>query len=229
MSHQKEEKARAALKALEEVQDGMVVGLGTGSTAAVFIEALAAKVNDQNWQITGVATSKRSAELAQSLGLTVKDIDEVSAIDVTIDGADEVDPELNGIKGGGAALLYEKVVALRSKKNVWVVDQSKAHDLLGTFPLPVEVIEFGAQQVYLTLAELNLRPKFRMKNESERAKTDSGHNIIDVRIDQVDDKKALAKTLKAITGVVEHGLFLDICDKVIIGTDPIQTLVKKTT
>lgn len=219
-----EQKQRAALAAVNEIQDGMIVGLGTGSTAAFFIRALTEKAHANGWQITGVATSKRSAELARTLGMVVKDIDEVNAIDVTVDGADEFDSYLNGIKGGGAALLYEKVVALRSKKNVWIVDESKQSERLGSFKLPVEVIEFGAQQVALTLQHMNLHPRFRMKNEREHLLTDSGHNIIDVDISHITDLTTLADKLKSITGVVEHGLFIGICDKVIIGTDPIKTL-----
>ncbi|MBS9336824.1 ribose-5-phosphate isomerase RpiA [Fructobacillus papyrifericola] len=221
---QDRQKKNAARAALNEVQDGMVVGLGTGSTAAYFIQALSNRVHEENWRIETVATSKESAELARSLGLIVKDIDEVSAIDLTVDGADEVDPKLNGIKGGGAALLFEKVVALRSKKNVWLIDESKLSPRLGAFLLPVEVIEFGAQQVYRTFVHMGLHPRFRMQNERDRKKTDSGHNIIDLDISAVADLSQLAEQLKSITGVVEHGLFLGICDKAIIGSDPIKEI-----
>ncbi|MCK8617745.1 ribose-5-phosphate isomerase RpiA [Fructobacillus sp. M158] len=224
--NQNEQKQHAAQVALARIQDHMTVGLGTGSTAAYFIKALSKRVHEEDWQLTTVATSKESAELARSLGLRVQDIDDVAAIDVTVDGADEVDPNLDGIKGGGAALLFEKVVALRSKKNIWLVDESKLSPRLGSFLLPIEVIEFGAQQVYRTLVHMNLHPRFRMKNEGERRYTDSGHQIIDVDLSQQNDLPALARQLKAITGVVEHGLFLGICDEVIIGSQPIKTLTR---
>ncbi|MBS9337320.1 ribose-5-phosphate isomerase RpiA [Fructobacillus parabroussonetiae] len=224
--NQNEQKQHAAQVALARIQDHMTVGLGTGSTAAYFIKALSKRVHEEDWQLTTVATSKESAELARSLGLRVQDIDDVAAIDVTVDGADEVDPNLDGIKGGGAALLFEKVVALRSKKNIWLVDESKLSPRLGSFLLPIEVIEFGAQQVYRTLVHMNLHPRFRMKNEEERRYTDSGHQIIDVDLSQQNDLPALARQLKAITGVVEHGLFLGICDEVIIGSQPIKTLTR---
>lgn len=223
---QNAQKQRAALAALDEVQDGMTVGLGTGSTATFFIQLLKQAMMERHWQLTTVASSTRSADMARSLGITVKDIDEVDNIDVTIDGADECDWSLNGIKGGGAPLLYEKVLAVRSNRNIWIIDDSKLSEQLGQFRLPVEVIPFGAEQVFNRFQDMGLAPSFRMTNIWDRLVTDAGHHIIDLDVSNVNNPYRLADDIKGMTGVVEHGFFLDICDRVIIGTDPIQTMVR---
>lgn len=219
------QKKAAAKAALEYIEDGMVVGLGTGSTAAYFIEALANQVRDKGWQLTCVTTSIESEQLAATVGLKTVPIEQVEQIDVTVDGADEVDARLNGIKGGGAALLFEKIVAFKSKQNVWVIDSEKKSDNLGTkFKLPVEVIRFGAQLLIPAFTQMGLKPKFRKQENGELFLTDSLHYIIDLDISGIFDLKTLATQLKGITGVVEHGLFLSVCDVLIIGGKTVQTI-----
>ncbi len=209
------EKKNAALKAVGFVEDGMVVGLGTGSTVKFMIEALAEKVKN-GMNITAVATSKQSEELARSFGINVVDIGRVDEIDLTIDGADEFDKDLNGIKGGGGALLYEKIVASNSKKNIWITDSSKYVEKLGKFPLPVEVVPFGSDKVFNKLKERGYNPSFRMNGDSYFV-TDGNHFIVDLHLNTIEDCYKLNSELLHIPGVVETGLFLNIADMVILG------------
>ncbi|MDF7627627.1 ribose-5-phosphate isomerase RpiA [Leuconostocaceae bacterium ESL0723] len=211
------DKFKAARMALERIPDHAIVGLGSGSTASVFIELLAKKVHKTGMEITCVATSHQTQNLGLTLGLRVVDIDDVDQVDITVDGADEVDGNLNGIKGGGAALLFEKVVATNSKHNIWVVDSSKQHRKLGAVKLPVEVIRFGSQHVYNYLDRHGLKPSYRMANFSQRLLTDSNNFIIDIDISKVEDLGELTRRLKGLTGVVEHGLFMNICDELLVG------------
>ena len=210
-------KKLVGIEAAKYVTDGMFVGLGTGSTAYYMIEELGRRVREENLDIVGVPTSLRSKEQAQSLNIPLKDVNEVPFIDVTIDGADEFNNDFQGIKGGGGALLFEKVVANMSKKNIWIVDESKHVKHLGKFPLPVEVIPFGSQAIFVEFAVKGYRPEWRMDGET-RYKTDSGNYIIDLNLEKIHDPKALANELKLMVGVVEHGLFLDIANLVIKGT-----------
>ncbi|CAH1855442.1 ribose-5-phosphate isomerase RpiA [Convivina praedatoris] len=209
-------KLAAAKQALDYMPNQGVIGLGSGSTASIFIELLAQKVQAEQLDIICVATSTQSQKLGAQLGLNVVDIDEVERIDITVDGADEVDPDLNGIKGGGAALLFEKIVALNSDRNIWVVDPSKEHERLGQFKLPIEVIKFGSHHLYRHFEKLGLSPSYRQTN-GEYLLTDSNNYIIDVDVSGIDDLTALATQLDQLTGVVEHGLFLNICDELIVG------------
>jgi ribose 5-phosphate isomerase A len=187
----------AARAAVGEVQDGMLVGLGTGDTAERAIRALAGR------QIVCVATSRRSAELAEKLGLTTRSADEVSALDLTIDGADEIDPSLRLIKGAGGALTREKIVARASKRLIIVADEGKLVGALGEkHRLPVELLPFGRRWTLERLAALGLDPVVR-----EGFVSDNGGLIADCRV--VGDVAELARNLDAIAGVVEHGLFLD--------------------
>lgn len=218
------QKKKAAQKAASLMPNNAVIGLGTGSTAAHFVRALADRVKNEGLQIEAVSTSFRTADLATELGIKVLDIDEVKHVDVTVDGADEVDPALNGIKGGGAALLFEKVVAMMSDKNIWIVDSSKYHTELGSFLLPIEVVKFGSQQVFNFLAEKGLQPQWRMTDADEKLATDSENYIIDVQLPAGTDVLALGTELKAMTGVVEHGLFLEICDMLIIGGEEMEII-----
>lgn len=211
-------KQQVGEKAASFVEDNMTVGLGTGSTASYMIEALAKRVKEENLTIECVATSIASFELAKSLGLNIKELAEVDEIDLTIDGADEVSPDFQGIKGGGAAHLFEKIVAIRSKKNIWIVDDSKLVDSLGAFPLPVEVVQFGSDYLYNHFAEKGYQPSFRLDDKGEKLLTDSANYIIDLALGKIEDPQALAKELKAMVGVVEHGLFIDIADQVIVGS-----------
>ncbi|GGI65103.1 ribose-5-phosphate isomerase RpiA [Enterococcus alcedinis] len=210
-------KEMVGIKAASYVKDGMTVGLGTGSTAYYMIEELGRRVKEENLDIVGVPTSFASKEQAEALGIIIKDIDAVTHIDLTIDGADEISQTFHGIKGGGAALLFEKIVATYSKEVIWIVDDSKMVEKLGKFPLPVEVVPYGQEQLFRLFQEKGYNPTFRMETEDQLRKTDSGHSIIDLNLDVIEDPIALALELDQTVGVVEHGLFNNMVNTVIIG------------
>ncbi|OJF93075.1 ribose-5-phosphate isomerase RpiA [Alkalibacterium sp. 20] len=212
-------KEMVGYKAAEFVKDGMVVGLGTGSTAYYMVEAIGKRVKEEGLAITGVTTSHRTAAQAKELGIPLKDINEVESIDVTIDGADEISDDYQGIKGGGGAHLFEKMVANHSNEVIWIVDDSKLVHKLGAFPLPVEVVKFGCQQVFRLFEEKEMKPSFRNDENDDLYLTDSGNYIIDLHLEQIENPHELATWLDSLTGVVEHGLFLDCVTKVIVGTE----------
>ena len=212
-------KEMVGIIAASYVTDGMTVGLGTGSTAYYMIEELGRRVKEENLKIVGVPTSYASKKQAEALNIPVKTIDQVNYVDLTIDGADEISQDFHGIKGGGAALLFEKVVATYSKEIIWIVDESKMVDKLGRFPLPVEVIPYGQDQLFRLFQEKNYHPSFRMESEETLKQTDSGNSIIDLQLDCIDDPIALANELDSLVGVVEHGLFLSMVNRVIIGKE----------
>lgn len=216
--NQNELKQLVGQEAAKYVENNTVVGLGTGSTVKYLVDALGKRVQEEGLSIVGVPTSERTAEQARGLGITIKDVDEVDHIDLTIDGADQIDKNFQGIKGGGAAHLWEKIVAINSRKNMWIVDESKMADELGSFPLPLEVIPYGSTQLLKRLADRGYNPEFRM-NGSEHVLTDSKNYVIDLHLGHIDDPHALAKDLDSMTGVVEHGLFLDLVNIVIVGHD----------
>ncbi|WEG73368.1 ribose-5-phosphate isomerase RpiA [Vagococcus intermedius] len=217
-------KQMVGIEAAKYVKDGMIVGLGTGSTAYYLVEEIGRRIKEEGLNITGVTTSKATEQQALNLGIPLKSIDEVSHVDLTIDGADEISSDFQGIKGGGAALLFEKIVASYSDKNIWIVDESKMVDDLGKFPLPVEVIPYGSQQLLKLFKEKNLSPILRLNKENEILKTDSGNYIIDLHLKKIDKEQThdLATWLNSLAGVVEHGLFLNIVNLVIVGkgTEP---------
>lgn len=219
------EKQLAAEKSVEYIENGMVVGLGTGSTVNYMLQALAKKIKS-GLNISAVATSKLTYQLASSLGINVLDLELVEKIDLTIDGADEVDPQLNGIKGGGAALLYEKIVASNSSRNIWIADSSKIVKKLGKFPLPVEVIPYGSNLLFSKFEKMQFNPSFR-KFEGKNFITDGGHFLIDLHLGKIDDPAGLEKELKTYPGVVEVGLFIDIADIVIVGRGNNTEVIKK--
>ena len=219
------EKRLAAEKATEFIENGMTVGLGTGSTVFYAIIKLGSLVKN-GLMIKAVSTSDATTQLAQSLGITLISVDEVNDIDLTIDGADEVDKSLNGIKGGGGALLFEKIVALSSKRNIWVIDSNKLVDKLGKFPLPVEVVPYGYRRVLKILEERNLNPIIR-KNGSENYFTDSGNYIFDLHLDEINNPAKLDYDLKLITGVIETGLFINVVDNIIIGKDDSTEMIER--
>ena len=219
------EKQLAGEKAAEFVQDGMIVGLGTGSTVYYTIQKIGAMVK-QGLKINGVSTSTHTAELATSLGIPMLSINDVDSIDLTIDGSDEVDLKLNGIKGGGGALLFEKIVAFASRKVIWVVGSNKMVQTLGKFPLPVEVMQFGYKHVYKKLNEHGMNPVLRTVQENLFT-TDSNNYIIDLHLEKIDNPKALAIWLNTIPGVVENGLFIDIANTVIVAKDNSIEIVNK--
>ncbi|KAF1298417.1 ribose 5-phosphate isomerase A [Enterococcus sp. JM4C] len=210
-------KQMVGIEAAKYVKDGMVVGLGTGSTAKFMVDEIGRRVNEEGLSIIGVTTSKNTEKQALELGIPLKSIDEVTAVDVTIDGADEISRDFQGIKGGGAALLFEKIVATYSKKCIWIVDESKMVEKLGAFPLPVEVMPYGSQQLFHLFEEKGYAPSFRKTETGEMLVTDGGHYIIDLQLDVIEDPRTLGKYLDELVGVVEHGLFLDMVNLVIVG------------
>ncbi|WP_409431800.1 ribose-5-phosphate isomerase RpiA [Litorimonas sp. RW-G-Af-16] len=217
-------KENAAMAAMEFIESGMTLGLGSGSTAEIFIDMLGERVAG-GMKIRGVPTSKRTAECAVEAGVPLIDADKVEKIDVTIDGADEVDPAFNLIKGGGACLLREKIIANASDMMVVIVDDRKMVDTLGAFPLPVEVDPFGlaltADQVFRALkvtgcqdAQTVLR---QMKDGSGPLITDGGNYILDSKCVKIPNPVETARALSQIPGVMEHGLFIDLADVIVIG------------
>lgn len=212
-------------KAAEYVESGMTVGLGTGSTAYYFVEEIGRRVKEEGLEIVGVTTSLATKKQAEALGIPLKSVDEVDYIDVTIDGADEIAPDFSGIKGGGGALLFEKIVAEQSKSVIWIVDESKMVDYLGRFPLPVEVVPYGSEQLFKRFEALGYKPTFR-ERDGERYLTDSKNYIIDLDVYPIKDPIAFGEKIKCMTGVVEQGLFTNMTDIVLVGT-PDGVVVKQ--
>lgn len=208
------QKAMAAAKAIEYVKDGMILGLGTGSTAAHFVKQLGEKVKE-GLNVKGVPTSVATAELAKEVGVPLIDIEEITNIDLTVDGADEIDFKLNLIKGGGAALLREKIIAHASSHMVVIADESKMVFTLGKFPLPIEIIPFGtsitSEKVKRLLKSTGCKGhevKIRTKKDSdEKVITDNGNYILDCYCDEITDVPSLSRLLNLIPGVVENGIF----------------------
>lgn len=216
-------KYAAAKRAADLVEDGMRVGLGTGSTAAWLVRCLGEAVREDGLRIRGVPTSSRTAELARQAGIPVIGLDEARWLDVTIDGADEFDGDLDLIKGGGGALLQEKIVATASDRMVVIADIGKEVETLGAFPLPIEVIPFGWQttralveETLVSMDVLGREVTLRMNGEAAFV-TDEGNHILDLHLKRIGDARQLAMVLNQIPGVVENGLFIDICDTVVIG------------
>lgn len=209
------EKALAAARAVQEVEDGMLVGLGTGSTASYAVRFLAERMG-RGLKFKGTATSQSTEALAQSLGIELVSFDGISRVDLTIDGADEVDPQLRAIKGGGGALLREKLVASASDRVIIIVDSSKSVDRLGRFRLPVEAFSFGRAYVESALALLGAPAALRTKVDGTPFVTDQGNYIFDLGFGCIGDPEALAASLDAISGVVEHGLFLTEIDTLVV-------------
>jgi ribose 5-phosphate isomerase A len=216
----RELKIRAAQAALDHVEDGMRLGIGTGSTADEFVRLLAVKVAG-GMKITGVPTSERTASLCAELGVALSTLDETPQLDLTIDGADEIDPALNLVKGGGGALLREKIVAAASARMIVIADESKLVKTLGHFPLPIEVNRFGlrATEIAIARAVENLGlagPIILRMTEGQPFVTDGGHLILDASFGRIPDTRALSNALHAVPGVVEHGMFLGMAEQAII-------------
>lgn len=219
-------KEQVGIKAAEFVTDGMIVGLGTGSTAYYFVAELGRRIKEEGLKITAVTTSSVTYEQAEGLGIPLKAIDDVEVVDLTVDGADEVDPALNGIKGGGGALLMEKIVATNSKDCIWIVDESKQVETLGAFKLPVEVVQYGAENLFRHFEKKGYSPAYREK-DGQRFVTDQGNFIIDLDLKVIPDAEALAEELDRTVGVVDHGLFLGMVSKVIVGTPEGPKIISK--
>jgi len=218
-------KLNAARAALDFIEDGMIVGLGTGSTSAHFVRQLGERMK-QGLKVKGVPTSEATRNLAEQVGVPLLEISQVTAIDIDVDGADEIDPQFRLIKGGGGALLREKIVAAASKRMVVIADSSKWVETLGAFPLPVEVTRFG-----FALTQARIHEALRLTGcagdevvlrvsgkANEPVITDGGNYILDAHALRIPNADALGEALKQIAGVVEHGLFLGLARTVILGT-----------
>ena len=210
-----EEKKLAARAAIEYVHDGMILGLGTGTTTSYALQFLGERVR-QGLNVQGIPTSETTRQLALREQIPLTDFSRSSRIDLCIDGADEINDNLDMIKGGGGALLREKIVASCSDFYIIIADSSKQVNQLGTFPLPVEVVSFGWQVVFDQLEELKYRPVLRLQGESPFL-TDEGNCIIDCNLGRIDDPLDLETKLNRIPGIVEYGLFAGMCDLLILG------------
>ena len=221
MTDQNTLKRAAAAKALDYVVDGMKLGLGSGSTAELFVEMLAPRVRGGQ-KLLCVPTSERTAALARKLGLTLAPLDELAPLDLTVDGADEADRNLDLIKGGGGMLLREKIVAMASRRMIVIADESKLVPRLGRYPLPVEVVAFGHKttaahlaESFKTLGHPQVPMKLRLK-DGEPMKTDSGNMIYDCALGAIQNAAKLAAAIRGVPGVVEHGLFIGIAGTLLV-------------
>jgi ribose 5-phosphate isomerase A len=225
-------KRAAAARALDFVEDGMALGLGTGSTAGWFVRLLSERIRNDGLSVVGVATSSATVWLAEELGVPLRRPDEVAHIDLTVDGADEIDHRLDLIKGGGAALLQEKIVAAASRRLVVIADDSKVVPHLGAFPLPVEIVRFGwtltRHAVTELLAEMDVEGDAVVVRSGAKGPlvTDEGHHILDLHLKRIGNPPALAAALAALPGVVEHGLFIDLAETVVVGRPDGSTEVR---
>lgn len=211
-------KRQAADMALAEVRDGMILGLGTGSTAAIFVDLLGARVRG-GLRVTGVPTSERTAVQARGLGIALAELGDHAALDLTVDGADEVQPgSLALVKGLGGALLREKLVAAASRRMIVVVDEGKIVPTLGRGPVPVELVAFGVKTTLARLREAGAEPSLRMGGDGAPFHTDGGNLIADCRFAAIPDPAALHARLKSLVGVVETGLFVGLASRVIVGS-----------
>jgi len=214
-------KRHAAARALEYVSDGMKLGLGTGSTARHFVELLGARVRD-GLDVIGVPTSEATRQDALRCGIRLTTLDGVEQLDLTVDGADEIDPELNLIKGGGGALLREKIVAAASERMIVIADDSKWVETLGVFPLPIEIVPFGIgatrRAIANVFAECGVSGEMRLRKgrDGHAFVTDSGHWIIDAHLGRIVNAPHLAQSLNSIPGVAEHGLFIGLASAAVL-------------
>lgn len=230
MNSQDQLKELAANRAVELVESGMIVGLGTGSTAAFAVKRIAQRLDSGDLtDIVGIPSSLATEELAGQLGIRLAGFESHTRIDVTIDGADEVDPDLNLIKGGGGALLREKVLAQATQRNVIIVDESKMSPKLGTtWALPIEVIPFAKDSAASFIESLGAKVRVRMTKDQSEFLTDQNNIILDADFGPMSDPLALAAKLNERAGIVEHGLFLDLtADVVVAGREGIEHLRKK--
>jgi ribose 5-phosphate isomerase A len=221
-------KREAARRALDLVKPGMKLGLGSGTTAHEFVEVVGEAVKG-GLEIVCVGTSKATEDQARSLGIPLSTLDDLPELDLVVDGADEIDPKLRLIKGGGGALLREKIVAAASKRMAVIADSSKLVPTLGAFPLPVEVVPFGLaatrRHIEKAIARLNLAGPIRLRGGSTPFVTDGGHYILDCSLGAIDDPERLGEVLSMIPGVVEHGLFVGFARTAIIaGAEGVQVL-----
>ena len=212
-------KIRAARAAAELVESGMLVGLGTGSTATLMVQRLGERVQRDGLRIIAVPTSVATAELAHTLRIPLRELDDVSGLDMNLDGADEVDPQFRMVKGRGGALLREKIVACVASRRVTIITPEKRVDRLGVnAPIPIEVSDMGLRHTERRLQKLGARTNIRRKADGSLTLTDGGNAIIDCHFDVIDDPEELDTQLQSVVGVLETGLFLGLCDLLVVGS-----------
>ena len=229
MDWREDAKRRAALEAVKHVKDGFVVGLGSGSTAAFAIREIGRRIREENLKVLGVSTSYQSYILAVECGIPITNLGEHPQIDLDIDGADQIDRDLNLIKGGGGALLREKVVASAAKEVIIVADETKLSRRLGeNRVIPLEVLPFAVPVVMLKIKKIGGHPRLREKNTGGPYITDNGNFILDVDFGPIDDPEELDRKLKSIPGVVETGLFIGMTDMAYIGTPNNVRVIQRT-
>lgn len=219
--NQDELKKQVGAEAVKYIQNGMIVGLGTGSTVSCLIDSLGERVRKEHLDITCVTTSKVTSKHAKEQNIKLVPLDDVDHIDLTIDGADEISADFQGIKGGGGSLLWEKIVANISDNYIWIVDESKMSNKIGEhFKLPVEVVPFGSKQLFRRFTKLGYKPTWRMDESGKhRFHTDSDNYIIDLHMGAIEHPHHLADSLIRTVGVIEQGLFLDRVNAIIVGHD----------
>ncbi|MFA9378508.1 MAG: ribose-5-phosphate isomerase RpiA [Lachnotalea sp.] len=220
-----EQKKIAGKKATEYIKDNMILGLGTGSTAYYMIVEVGRLVQS-GMNLKAVATSKSTEILANKLHIPLVSIDEIDKIDLCIDGVDEIDQNFNAIKGGGGALFREKIVASLAHEVIWIMDNSKLVDRIGTFPLPIEILPYGYTQVLRKLNDYAYHPVLRVK-DGEFYMSDNGNYIVDLHLGNQMNMNIVYDKVKAITGVLEVGLFFHMCSRMIIGTDSGVKIIEK--
>ncbi len=211
------EKRNAGYKAGDFIENGMILGLGTGSTAYYAI-LRAGELVKEGYQLKAVATSKQTAEIAIAQGIEIVDINSVDHIDLAIDGVDEIDKKFNAIKGGGGALFREKIVAKLAQEVIWIMDSGKPVDAIGRFPLPVEILQYGSEHTLRKLSSLGLKPVLR-ESDGNPFVTDNGNYIADLHLSPPMDIVTVKEKLSDVVGVLETGLFLNMCSRMIIGSE----------
>jgi ribose 5-phosphate isomerase A len=213
-------KSHAALAAAAMVSDGMIVGLGSGSTAALLVRCLGERIKQEGLKFTAISTSDETTRLANSLGILVQELDTVSALDINLDGADEIDGRFQMIKGRGGALLREKIVVFASNRRVTMITGEKRVERLGTrCPLPIEVSSIGLKHTERRLQAFGCTTAVRLRGDGSPFTTDGGNHIVDCRFTSIGDPESLDSRLQAVPGVLETGLFIGLCDTLIVGTD----------
>jgi ribose 5-phosphate isomerase A len=218
MSASDSAKLRAAEQGAELVVDGMIVGLGSGTTASLMVRRLGERVATEGLKFVGVSTSVETARQAETLGITLRDLDEVDKLDLNLDGADEIDHQFRMIKGRGGALLREKIVVSAAARRVTLITGDKRVDRLGVrMPIPIEVSPFGLRHIERQVRTLGASTKLRLDSAAAPFVTDGGHRILDCYFDSIDDPAELDQRLRRIAGVFETGLFLGLCDLLIVG------------
>ncbi len=221
-----EQKRIAGEKAAEYIKDGMTIGLGTGSTAYYMVEAVG-KLVAGGMNLRAVPTSNATEAQAKALGIPLISIEEAEYLDLAIDGVDEIDPQFNAIKGGGGALFREKVVASAAKEVIWIMDNSKLVDAVGAFPLPIEILPYGYTHVLRQMDALELKPVLRVK-DGKTFVTDNGNYIADLHLGAPMNIADVAAKLQGMVGVLETGLFLNMCKRIIVGTDDGIKIIENT-